>query len=131
MFGWLKSAALAIFAIFAPVHTVMATVGALICIDLISGIMAARKRKEPVTSAALRRTLSKMIIYQIAVISGFLAEHYMLGDSLPIVKLIAATIGLVEMKSILENLNDINGAPLFASIISSLGSKNDKEEEKK
>ncbi len=125
--NWFKAILLSAFAILAPVHTVMAVAGALIIGDLVLGIAAAVKRKEPITSAALRRTVTKMFVYQMAIITSFLAEHYLLSDTLPIVKLAAAAIALVEMKSILENLNEVNGSPIFASIISSLGSKNDQE----
>lgn len=121
---WLKAVAMSLFALLAPIHTVMAVTGAMIVIDLITGVLAARKRQEPITSAALRRTVTKMAVYQTAVITGFLCEHYLLSDSLPIVKLAAAAIGLVEMKSITENLNAINGSPVFSSIITALGSKN-------
>lgn len=124
---WLKASLLGLFAVFTPVHTVMATAGALLIIDLILGVWAAAKRKEIITSAALRRTVSKLLVYEMAIITGYLAEHYMLSDSLPIVKLAAAAIALVEMKSILENLNEIHGAPVFASIITAIGSKNDQE----
>ncbi len=122
--SWLKGLALAAIAALAPIHAVMISVGVLICLDTIMGILAARKRKEPITSAELRRTVSKMIIYQIAIISGFLVQHYMLGDILPIVKLAAGAIGLVEIKSILENADEINGSPLFTSLVKYLGSQN-------
>jgi phage-related holin len=122
--NWIKAAAISIFAILAPIHSVMAVAGIMIVVDLITGVLAARKRGEIISSAALRRTVSKMLVYQSAIVTGFLCEHYLLSDTLPIVKLIAAAIGLVEMKSITENLNELNGAPIFKSLIESLGSKN-------
>lgn len=123
--SWFKAIAISVFAIFTPVHAIMGTAFALLVIDMILGIWAAVRRKEPITSAALRRTVSKFLVYEMAIITGFLAEHFLLSDSLPIVKLAAAAIALVEMKSIVENLNEVNGAPIFASIITALGSKND------
>ncbi len=105
----------------------MATAGALVIIDMILGVVAAMKRKEPISSAALRRTVTKMAVYQTAVVTGFLAEHYLLSDSLPIVKLAAGAVALVEIKSCLENLNEINGSPIFGTVIQALGSKNDVE----
>jgi hypothetical protein len=111
--------------ILAPIKAAMIVVGCLIFIDLMTGIWAAIKRQQPVTSAALRRTISKMIIYQIAVISGFLIEHYLVQGELPIVKIVAGFIGIVEFKSILENGNFILGTDIFKTLISKLGSKND------
>lgn len=111
--------------LLAPIDAVMATVGFLIFLDLISGVWAARKRNEPVTSAALRRTISKMIIYQLAVISGFFIERYLLQGALPITKVVAGFIGIVEFKSMLENGNTILGTDVFKLLIEKLGSKND------
>lgn len=126
MSQWIKSLGLSIIAILAPIHAVMLAVLALILLDTITGIWAAIKRDEKVTSAALRRTISKIVIYQIAIVSGFLLQQYIFGsDTIPVVKLIASAIGVVECKSILENANYINQSPLFASIVSKLGSQND------
>lgn len=112
-------------AILAPIKAVMLTVGFLIFLDLSSGIWAAIKRQERVTSAALRRTISKMVIYQMAVITGFLIETYLVGPSIPVTKVVAGFIGLVEFKSILENSNTILGTDVFKLLIAKLGSKND------
>lgn len=111
--------------ILAPIKAVLITVGFLIFLDLISGIVAAVKRKESVSSAALRRTISKMIIYQTAVITGFFIEHYLLEGSIPVSKVVAGFIGIVEFKSILENFNTILGTDVFKTLIQKLGSKND------
>lgn len=114
-----------ILVLLAPIKAVMATVGFLIFVDLISGIWAAHKRKEKISSAALRRTISKMIIYQTAVISGFLIEKFLVGGDLPVTKIVAGFIGIVEFKSILENGNFILGTDVFKILIEKLGSKND------
>lgn len=115
-----------ILVLLAPIKAVMLTVGFLIFLDALTGIWAALKRKEAITSAALRRTISKMIIYQLAVISGFLIEKHLFAGDLPVTKIVAGFIGLVEFKSILENGNTILGTNIFRSLISKLGSKNDK-----
>ena len=125
--NWLKILVIAAFAALAPIHGIMGAAGALIIIDLTVGIMAARKRQEPITSSALRRTVSKIVIYELAIIAGFLLQHYMLSDELAVTKLVASAIGMVEVKSIIENLDAVNGAPLFANILSLLGSDNDKK----
>lgn len=116
----MKTILLAFVAVFAPIHAVLGTVLALCLADLITGILAARKRKEPVTSGGIKRTIGKMLIYEIAICLGFLCETYLTGGVLPIVKLIAALVGAAELKSNLENLDEINGSPIFASIINSL-----------
>lgn len=116
---------MAIAAILAPIKMVMITVGFLIIVDLITGILAAHKRGEKISSAAMRRTISKIVIYQLSVVSGFMLETYILGNSVPVAKIVAGVIGMVEFKSILENSNKIIGGDLFRIILSKLGSDND------
>lgn len=124
---WLKALSLSILALLAPIHAVMATAGGLILTDLLLGVLAAHKRGDLITSGALRRTVTKMVVYQCAIITGFFAEHYMMQDALPVVKLVASAIAMVELKSILENLDDLNGASVFKTVMAALGSKNDEK----
>jgi hypothetical protein len=123
--SYLKALALSAIAILAPVHAIMIASGVLIVLDLILGLLAALKQGQLITSAALRRTLSKIITYQVAIITGFLVEKYLVSDLIPITKLVASVIGLVEMKSILENADIINGESIFGSVLKKLGSEND------
>jgi len=123
--SWVKYTIAALLATLAPAKALLISVGFLILADLVTGIWAAVKRKEAIKSAALRRTISKMVIYNIAVISGFLVETYMLDSIMPVSKIVASVIGLVELKSILENCNTILGGDLFKMVISKLGSDND------
>lgn len=125
LLSYLQKALVMLAIMLAPIQAVMLTVGFLIFLDLATGIWAALKRQEKISSAALRRTLSKMIIYQLAIISGFLIEHHIVGDSIPMIKILAGFISLVELKSILENSNVILGANVFKLLIRKLGSKND------
>lgn len=128
--SFLKYVAAALIALLAPIKALLISVGFLIMADLITGVWAALKRKETIKSAAMRRTVSKMVIYNIAVISGFLVEVYMLEELLPVSKIVASVIGLVELKSILENANTILGADLFKTVIAKLGSDNDELKKK-
>lgn len=114
-----------IVALLAPIHALMGAVGFLILADLATGIWAAVKKRQKIKSSVMRRTISKLCIYQLAVISGFLVETYMLDSILPVSKIVASVIGLVELKSILENSNHILGYSLFKSVIAKLGSEND------
>lgn len=122
---WLIQIMLAALAVLAPIKALLISVGFLIVADLVTGIWAAYKRGEKIRSSVMRRTISKAVIYQLAVISGFLVELYMLESFLPVSKIIASVIGLVELKSILENANHILGQDLFKSVVARLGSEND------
>lgn len=122
---YLKYFSISILAIFAPIKAVMVTVGILIFGDLILGIWAASKRGENISSAAMRRTISKMFVYQLTIMTGFLLEVYIMQSILPIAKLVAGVIGMVEFKSLLENATVITGTD-FQELIKKLGSKNDR-----
>jgi membrane glycosyltransferase len=122
----LLKALIAVGAVLAPVKMVMITVGVLIIADLVTGIWAAQKRGERVSSAAMRRTVSKMLIYQLSVVCGFLLEIYILDGIIPVSKIVAGVIGMVEFKSMLENSNQIVGQDVFVLILKKLGSTNDK-----
>lgn len=121
---------LSIFGVFAPIKGIIITVGIVIVVDLITGILAARKRGEKITSAAIRRTVSKILIYQTAILTGFLIETYLTQDLVPITKIVASIIGIVEGKSVFENLNAVSDNKLFSEVLKKLGSINDKEEKK-
>lgn len=126
---WFIKLGLASLAALAPIQAVLVTVGILIMADLFTGILAAIKRKDKISSAVMRRTISKMFIYQLAVICGFLLETYLMGGILPVAKIVAGVIGMVEFKSILENSNTIMGGDVFKTILSKLGSDNDPKKE--
>lgn len=126
---WLIRIALAGLAALAPIHTILVSVGVMILADLLTGIWAAKIKGESITSAAMRRTISKILVYQTSVITGFLLETYLLSGIFPVAKLVAGVIGLVEFKSILENGNKILGQDIFKAVLQKLGSDNDKPKE--
>lgn len=120
----IEAGVLATVAIFAPIQALLLTTGVMVVVDLLSGIIAAVKRKEPITSAGLRRTISKIFVYESAIMLAYLAEHYM-SDILPFVKMASAMISVVELKSIYENLSAISGGnPALKVLIDKLGSTN-------
>lgn len=117
-------------AALAPIKAVIITVGILILCDLITGVIAALKRKEKVSSAKLRNSVTKCLVYQTAVITGFLVQVNLLQDFIPIVNIVASLIGLTELTSLYENLNVIYGSNIFNRVIEQLGSKNLPESQK-
>jgi len=127
MKDWLVALMLAAMAALAPIKAVMITVGILIIADALTGMYAAHKRGEKLSSAAMRRTLSKMMVYQSVVICGFLLESNILDNLIPVAKIVAGAIGMVEFKSILENANSIVGTNIFQAVIDKLGSENAKD----
>lgn len=120
---WIEALALSTCALFMPISKLLGTTLAMIIIDLITGIMAAKKQGVPVTSAGLRRTLSKLFVYELALMLAFLVQTY-LSDSLPFISMASSMIALVELTSVYENLNIIGGNNLLKSLIDKLGSSN-------
>lgn len=121
---WLVPIALASLAYLAPIHSMLIVVGILIFGDMILGIWAALKRGEEISSSRLRDTVSKMFIYHLVLILGFLVQNDLFQGLIPVAKLSASVIGMVEIKSVFENASEILGRPIFKDVIKKLGSKN-------
>lgn len=121
---YLEALTISVLAVFAPVKAALVTVLILTVADMITGVWAAVKRKEPITSAQLRRSISKIVIYEVAMCLAFLAEHYLMSDDVPVLKIVSGMVGLVEIKSVFENLDQISGQDLLKSMIAKLGSTN-------
>lgn len=125
MKDFLKNLAIMALAVFAPIQGTLVTVFILILADLIFGIFAAHKRKETITSAGIRRTVTKLLVYEITIMLCFLTETYLIDGLLPITKMVAGVVGMVEIKSIIEHVNEVHGSNIFKDIILKLGSTND------
>lgn len=124
MKDWAVSLALSTLGIFAPARELFIATGILIVADMVTGLMAAHKTGKPITSAKLRDTVSKFLIYNIAVGCAFLVQKYMMSDLIPVSNIVSSAIGLTELKSILENVDRIRGGSLVKEIIAKLGSSN-------
>lgn len=123
---YLYKGLLVLAAILAPIKALLISCGVLIIADMVTGIFAAHKRGEAIKSAEMRRSLTKMVVYQVAIISAFVLEKYMLDGLLPVSKVVSGVIGMVEFKSILENASAIAGQDIIGLVIEKLGSKNAK-----
>lgn len=113
----LETFLLSILAIFAPIKAVIITAIVLVIADLITGVLAAKKRGEAITSSGFKTTVGKILLYEVAICLAFLVQQYLTGDLFPASKLVAALIGLTELKSILENLDTISGNGMFRLLL--------------
>lgn len=123
---WIVKGLLVTLSLLAPIKPLLLACGALIIADTITGMFAAHKRKEKISSAEMRRSITKMFVYQIAIISAFVLEKYMLDGLLPVSKVVSGVIGMVEFKSILENVSTIAGQDILKMVMDKMGSKNAK-----
>lgn len=127
---------LALLAVFAPIKAVLGVTLVLVVADFVTGVLAARARKESITSQGFKKSVMKALLYELAILMGFLVEHYLTGDFFPATKLISSLIGLTELKSMLENLDSIAGQNMFAMLIARISrqttinedGKNEKQE---
>lgn len=110
-------AGLSVLAVFSPIEAVIMSVFALVAADFITGVWASKKKGKKITSGGFKRTVGKLFLYEIAICAAFLVQTYLTGDLLPALKLVSALIGLTELKSVLENLDAINGDSFFNSIL--------------
>ena len=108
----------AIFAFFAPIKLILLLVGCFIALDTGFGVWAAKKQNFKLTSRRFSAIISKMLVYQLAVLSLYGLETIVLGDFIKLftdiphvtTKLGAAVLVSVEVYSIDEKLKNVNGA---------------------
>ncbi len=119
--------AITLASIFAPVKGIMISALVLILCDLVTGVWAAKKRGEHITSAGFQRTLVKLLVYEVAIALGFIAQHYLMNDLIPVCNIIGSYVGLTELTSAYENIDGIAGGGLLKKILENLNSKNNKQ----
>jgi len=124
MLHWAKMFLASSAAFLMPPTPLMVGTLVLVMLDSVTGVGAAWKVGEKITSAKLRNTVTKALIYSLALIACFVAEKNLLGGMVPASKFAAGAIGIVELKSILENASKALGAPIFQVLMSKLGSAN-------
>ena len=100
---------------FAPIQEAMLTVGALIIIDFIFGIIAAYKTNERISSKRMGQTIIKMLVYQLLIVSSYLVGKTLV-TILPMTEITLSFIGMVELFSIGESFNRITGLPFLKYI---------------
>lgn len=95
-------------AIFLPIYPALLAMGLLIFIDLVMGLVASYKMKIPFTSSRLKNTGVKMLIYNLLIISCFVAQTY-LSSYIPFLNIGLAFLSVVEISSIGESFQKITG----------------------
>jgi len=105
-----------IVAILAPVEPLCLTTGFLILVDMLFGLWRARKNGEKITSRKMGNTISKIVLYNVMILSVFILNKYIINTGLPLEKFAAGILGLVELKSIDESWVTIYGWSLWDKI---------------
>lgn len=113
--GWLTSVLL-------PIRDFLVITSALVFLDLVTGVLAAKRRDEKIRSRALMRTTVKLLLYY----SAILATHGVevtFAEKIPLTYITAFTIAVTELKSLLENVDAGTGSRLAKMIVDKLTKK--------
>jgi hypothetical protein len=110
-----------IVAFLAPINALIITVGLAIALDTLIGVSRAKKKNENITSKKLSQIVSKMVLYQSALVLFFLIEKFILADfivlftgiNLFLTKIVALVLVYIEIKSINESWLAITGVSLW------------------
>lgn len=117
MKSWLLSQSnnllLALIAVLSPVKPLLLTVGFLIAVDFIIGLFRAHKTGEEITSRKMGNTVSKMLLYNLAILSVYFLDHYILTSGLNLEKIAAGLIAVIEIKSFDESFKTIFGFSIW------------------
>lgn len=116
---------LASLSVLLPIKELMLTIGFLVGTDLAVGIWKALKTGQRIRSRRMSDTVTKLLLYQVAIISGFLIEKYVIVDMIPVSKLIGTVIAIIEFKSIIESIEAVTGKNLWDKIKSIVGRKSE------
>lgn len=104
---------------FYPTAGFLLLVGFFVMADTITGVMAAWKIGEQITSRKLRACIPKYIVYGVAVLVAHVLQREFFLE-FPAMKLIAGFIAYSELMSIDENIQKISGVSLFKFFIDKL-----------
>jgi hypothetical protein len=107
-----------------PIKPLLILVGLCIFLDTIFGVWKCKKTGVEVNSKGLSAIISKMVLYQSAIILFFALETYILGDfvmlftaiHLFLTKVIATLLIGIEITSISENIKAVTGKGLWGRV---------------
>ncbi len=106
-------------AFFLPIRSFLVLMAILVVSDTVSGMIAAKKRGEKLTSRGCYRTLEKVTVYFLSIIGGrgihLAFELPEIGwlPPLPFVYLVSGSICFTEFLSLRENVKSITGVDIF------------------
>jgi phage-related holin len=101
---------------FTPAIPLMLAIGFFLISDFVTGIMAAKKRGEQITSKKMRPSVTKGIGYMIAILVAMVFERHFL-PGFEVMKIVAGLIAFIEVKSLDENFRVITGKSLFKQFL--------------
>lgn len=113
---WLLHLWIGIVAFISPLVPLAVLVSSLIATDFIFGIYRAYKIGELINSRKMGHTISKMFLYNMAVLTVFMLEKIIVGTDMQFTKIAVGVIAMVEIKSIDESFKLLYGFSIYESI---------------
>jgi len=109
---------------FLPITGILFLIGFAILVDTITGIWKAKKLGIPITSRKLSAIISKLMLYEVAVILFYLIDSFILNDiiltffSVPLMltKILSLVLVSIEVISISENYKAVKGIDLWQAM---------------
>jgi len=109
---------------FLPISGILFLIGFAIVIDTITGVWKSKKLGLPITSRKLSAIISKLMLYEVAVILFYLIDKFILNDiiltffSVPLMltKILALVLVSIETLSISENIKAVKGIDLWQAM---------------
>ena len=113
-----------ISAFFLPIIGILFLIGFAIVVDTVTGIWKSKKLKIKITSRGLSAVISKLLLYEIAVILFYLIDRFILNDiiltffSVPLMltKILALVLVSIEVMSINENYEAVRGINMWTAM---------------
>jgi len=105
-----------LFSFFLPIKHFLIFTIFVVFADTVTGMLAAKKRNEPITSKGLYRTSQKVVVYFVGIM---IFEGAKITFSLPvnITYMAAFTIATTELYSISENIKSMTGVNIGTLIL--------------
>jgi hypothetical protein len=108
---------------FLPISGILFLIGFAIFVDTLTGIWKAKKLKIPITSRKLSAIVSKLFLYEVAVIGFYLIDKFILNDiiltffSVPLMltKILSLVLCSIEVISISENYKAVKGIDIWSA----------------
>jgi len=122
--NYVKAFLLSIIVIFAPILSILLLVFIFVIFDTITGLWAAKKKNQTITSGKLFNVIPKIILYESSLLISYLFDVYLLNEftlylfdiNLLFTKCIAITIISIEAFSMNENIERITNKNLINSL---------------
>ena len=111
-------------AFFLPISGILFLVGFAIFVDTLTGLWKAKKLKIAITSRKLSAVISKLFLYELAVIGFYLIDFWILNDiikqffsvELMLTKILSLVLVSIEVMSINENYFAIRQISIWDSM---------------